>query len=63
MDLHLVLEAGLSVIGFLSAIWMRSVREEIRGLHGDVKELVKTVSDHGERIAVLEAQVGDLRGR
>jgi len=56
LDLHLVLEAGLSLAVVLAANWIRGIRQ-------DVHEIVKTVQDHGERLAVVESQVRDLRER
>ena len=50
MDFHLALEIALSVIGGLATLWLKSI-------HVDFRELVKTVTNHGERIAVLESRL------
>jgi hypothetical protein len=33
------------------------VRDELRAVHLDLKETVKTLTNHGERIAVLESKM------
>lgn len=47
------IEGLFTVAAFLAAFWIRGMRE-------DFKELVKTVNNHGERIAVLESRVERL---
>lgn len=55
MDPRTAFEALMAVTGFLSALWLRAVRQ-------DIHDLVKQVANHGERIAVLESKVNDLKG-
>lgn len=50
MDARMVIEGLFAVAASLSAFWIRAMREDFRAL-------VKTVTDHGERIAVLESQM------
>lgn len=62
MDLRTAFEAALAVAGFMSALWIKSMRDEVRSVRDDIAELVKQVANHGERIAVLESKVYDLKG-
>lgn len=61
MDPRVVVEAVFAIAAFFAALWIRGVRDELRAVHSDLKELVKTVSNHGERIAVLESQMKERR--
>lgn len=52
-DPRIVFEAVLAVAGFLSAFWLKAIRQ-------DIHDLVVKVADHGERLAVMESRVGRL---
>lgn len=54
MDPRILVEGLFAIASFSAAFWIRSMRE-------DLKALVRTVTDHGERLAVLESQIEDLR--
>lgn len=54
MEPRTAFEAVLAAAGFMSALWIRAVRQ-------DIHELVKQVANHGERIAVLESKVADMK--
>ena len=56
MDPRILIEGTAALAMFFAAIWIRGIRQ-------DVRELVRAVQDHGERLAVLESQVKDLRDR
>lgn len=56
MDPRLAIEALAALAMFFAALW-------IRGIRTDVHELVRQVANHGERLAVLESRVSDLRGK
>lgn len=53
MDLNTIINGSFAVCAFFAALWINGVRTELR-------ELVKQVSNHGERIAVLESRVETL---
>ena len=53
IDSRLIFEAILGAAGFLSAFWLRAIRQ-------DIHELVVKVQDHGERLAVAESKIERL---
>ena len=53
MDARTIIEGLAAVAMFFAAFWIRGMREDFR-------ELVKTVNNHGERIAVIESKVERL---
>jgi len=50
MDARTIIEGLAAVAMFFAAFWIRGMREDFR-------ELVKTVNNHGERLAVVESKV------
>ena len=53
MDPRTVIEGLATVAMFFAAFWIRGMREDFR-------DLVKTVNDHGERLAVAESKIERL---
>jgi hypothetical protein len=56
MDPKLLIEAAFAVAAFFSAIWIKGVRDELRGI-------AEKVNNHGERLAVLESRVDRVEDR
>lgn len=54
MDARLLIEGLFTVATFMTAIW-------IRGMRDDLRELIRKVNDHGERLAVVESRLEDIR--
>jgi hypothetical protein len=54
---RLIVEAAFAVAAFFIGLWIKGVRDELRAVHQDMKEMVKTLTNHGERIAVLESRM------
>ena len=53
MDPRLVIEGAFAVASFFAALWIRGIRD-------DMKEIVKQVANHGERLAVAESKIDRL---
>lgn len=54
MDLRLIIDGAFAVAAFFAAFWIRGVRDELRLITAKVTNL-------GERMAVAESQIVDLR--
>lgn len=54
---------AILALGALVKWWMRGTEKSLEAVAASVAKLVETVHDHGERLAVLESQVEDLRKR
>jgi hypothetical protein len=57
LDPRVVVEGIFSLAAFFCGLWIKGVRDELRAVHLDLKETVKTLTNHGERIAVLESKM------
>lgn len=61
MDPRILVEGLFAIASFSAAFWIKGLREDLKAIREDFKTLANTVTNHGERLAVVESQLTDLR--